>query len=216
MRYFTVAYLADREVGACLNALILWANPSEKNVAHITIGGPYEQADRARIEATLPSVRSSLAEARVRVLGCGNFFEFGQHTVFLRCDAPELRAVWDKKQYDYAPHITLYDGEDHEMAVELFKILSKQKIDFTISLGVVRLYESVKGQKSLDAAFEIDYQEAKRMMGVDFNLSTLRTVPMWQRRQVIERLAAKLSGFSYGVRSHGIVGAYPRPLAQLG
>lgn len=52
----------------------------------------------------------------------GNFFDYGQNTVFFKCDDNKnLRKIWKKKGYkDFKPHITLYDGKNKEFAQKLF------------------------------------------------------------------------------------------------
>ena len=91
MRRFIVIYPQNDEVRACLDALILFANPREKDSAHITIRGPI--TGRSRVDLT--KISEAIAGARISIIGAGAFFEGKQNTVLLQCGADVLRRFWN-------------------------------------------------------------------------------------------------------------------------
>lgn len=116
-RLFYVMYIGDTYLQGALDAIRIIANPGEKGKAHVTARGPYPEdakvdVDKLRIEG-----------ATVRITGVGDFFCEGQNTVFLECSSSALRDAWDKGDFAYRPHITLYDGVSSSFAARLAKLL---------------------------------------------------------------------------------------------
>jgi len=101
-----------------LDAIRLFAKPSSKYSAHVTVRGPYPDL----LDPTPWSgwVRGQLIE----IGGVGTFFEGSQNTVYLSVYSPAIRAVWDKPDYpDYNPHLTVYDGPSRVFAESLRSVL---------------------------------------------------------------------------------------------
>jgi len=187
MRWFNVVHFENREIQACLDAIILLANPDEKLAAHITLQGPFKNiTDAEKIGEVLKGIKIS-------VLGVSKFFDENQNTVFLECGSDYLRKYWKKPHFKYRPHITLYDGPSREFAEKLFSRLKSHKLFFTLSAGKVTPLSSVSGQKSFDLWFGIDTKEVSRIAGEPADVYQAKSFPEWKRLMIIDRCCNHLT-----------------------
>lgn len=123
MKVFYVIKVADVEMGTCLNAICLLANPVRRSEVHLTVRGPNE---RHLTQSKVDELNSHLINNEIIIDGVGNFFAEGQKTVFLKCRSERLKKVWQKPDYDdFNPHITIYNGDSIVFAKKLFAIVSK-------------------------------------------------------------------------------------------
>ncbi len=113
MRTFNVLYVSDNVIRTCLNTILIVCDPSEKTPVHITVGGPNRPRPRPK------RYGDSIRRLPVSVLGVGNFFGPNQNTVFLRCGSEYMKKIWDKPDFEFNPHITLYDGDSRDFALKL-------------------------------------------------------------------------------------------------
>ena len=122
---------SDIDVQRILNALRFISNPKEKGVAHITVRGPYQRhLEKTEIENAATTVENT----PISVDGIGTFFGPDQNTVFLKCSSSALRKIWQKSDYVYNPHITLYDAENREVAEDLANQLNQIDLHFVAGL----------------------------------------------------------------------------------
>ena len=150
-RTFHVLYLPHGPISGCIDAIRVLANPAEKHRAHITVRGPYLSHSK-RSDVASRSVESS----EINVSGSGNFFEAGQNTVYLKCASPNLEAVWYKPDYDFNPHITLYDGPSPDFARKLWHIVSSRPYEFSFVAGPLSRLVSTRGRQGGMAALQAD------------------------------------------------------------
>lgn len=115
MRYFVFLRILEKEISDLLDIAIYTLNPHEKWGAHITLAGPYQS------KKNLPRDRDF--EQKVSIIGASQFRDEIQNTVFLRVGSNSLRSVWDKPDYPFNPHLTIYDGIDHTLGDRLFSSL---------------------------------------------------------------------------------------------
>jgi len=148
-RLFYVVYVGEPILQIALDAIRLIANPREKGLAHITVRGPYSESPHFS--------RSVLAMEgkNVIVKGVSDFFQNGQNTVFLECHCRGLRSRWDKSDYGYQPHITLYDGPSHQFASKLRHVLGDTCMNLRFrATGMASLDSRANGHReSLRRAF---------------------------------------------------------------
>ena len=78
----------------------------------------------------------------INVNEIGNFFEDKQNTVYLKCESENLNKIWDKKDYNYNPHLTIYDGKNIPFAHNLFHSLDDLNIRFSFKTSGLILYNS--------------------------------------------------------------------------
>lgn len=134
MRYFGVVNINDKNAQTFVDGIRLLCTSKVKHTAHITLKGP----KNSKNEIEFQSIRRN--EQIVKVNGVGNFFAYGQNTVYLKCDlnddGEQIKSMIDKPDYgNENPHITLYDGDDRVFAEQLYNITQKYKIQFQIIIS---------------------------------------------------------------------------------
>jgi hypothetical protein len=145
--FFYVVFVDDEQPRKLLDTIRFLADPGEKLSAHITVRGPYKH------RRPLEKARKNLEGAEIHVGEVGAFFDTQQNTVFLHCDAPELRRAWYKPNFpEYAPHITLYDGVSRSFAIRLQEILRRWTRHFSFKADGMVPVKSSKGQRAVDLA----------------------------------------------------------------
>jgi len=131
-KLYYVVYFKDKTIKTLVDGIRLFADPYQKHEAHLTVRGPYVNIQRRLLE----DWNKSLEVSKMRIKGAGTFFSASQNTVFLKCDAYDLKKnnVWFKKDFkdEFNPHITLYNGGDREFALSLLEILNSYDFDFSI------------------------------------------------------------------------------------
>jgi hypothetical protein len=173
-------------VKACLDALVYFANPREKDAAHITLRGP------STARNGLSQIADRIVGARISIVGADSFFEGSQNTVFLRCGADEIKKYWNKPEYPFNPHLTIYDGDSREFARSVLLILEKNRLFFEIVVGECRIVNSVPGQKSMQLALEIEKKMIEEMTDEDVELDSVSRIPEWRRLMFIDRICNHL------------------------
>ncbi len=146
MKYFFIANFIDNEISNYLNAIKYIAEPTNFSIAHITLKGPFKTQQKKQFE----SVKKQLENKEVQIVEIGNFFDDNQNTVYLRCvEDPELYQIWksktDRTYQNYHPHITIYDGKDTAFSRDLYDILKKYSLKYTLKIDEIDLYN--KGKK---------------------------------------------------------------------
>ena len=168
-RTFHVLYVPDGLIADCIDTIRVLASPAEKHRAHITVRGPYQRA-----ENRLDGINRFVESSEIKIHGSGNFFESGQNTVYLRCKSPRLKDVWDKSDYGFNPHITLYDGPSQEFARKLWEIVSSRSYDISFIAGpLIPLVTSRRYQGGMALQADLDSGMA---LQADLDIRLLREV----------------------------------------
>lgn len=147
-RYFLFLYVEEKDLDSLLNLAIYCLNPSEKWPAHVTLAGPFKS--RKPIPNDVNYVR------QMSVLGMGQFRSETQNTVFLNVGTYDLRSVWNKPDYDFKPHLTLYDGKDHSLGDRLFESLKLIKPFFSFNVTRLQEVRSTARQSSFELRSKVD------------------------------------------------------------
>ena len=178
-----MVFVDDEQPRQLLDTIRFLADPNEKLSAHVTVRGPYKQRQ------PLPAELKSIEGARIDVGEVGTFFDTKQNTVFLRCDAPELRRMWHKVEFpEYAPHITLYDGNSRSLATRLENILKRWKLQFTFVTDGIVLLQSSKGQHAVDLAAFYDSHLVASATGCDLKPAQVCDMNADERLRLIEKM----------------------------
>lgn len=185
MRIFYVLYPAEPALQSGLDAIRFLANPREKERAHLTVRGPCARHYQAR---TLARLNDKIAGAVVQVSEPRTFWHGAQNTVYLSCSADALRAVWHKPDYDYHPHITVYDGDSRELSAALLALLSRRPLLFSFRAARLLPLLSVKGQTSLTLQTSVALDELSRLVGRPLSLAAAQTLDLETRLRLIERV----------------------------
>lgn len=183
-------HFGDRHIQDCLNALVWFANPQEKEQAHITFQGPFDSATKASdARRSLPLERRDW----IQILGVDRFLSDRQNTVFLKCESRFVRENWRKAAGFDTPHITIYDGKSREIADRVFEILMRHDFHFSIPAGDVETVESISGQSRFFLSMYLDPKNLEAQTGHSFADIQQRIHEDWFRLMVIDRLCSRLT-----------------------
>ncbi len=138
---FYVLYPKDKVTKNILDAIKVLSDDSQRTGAHITVRGPYSKKLR---QSKVDTCSQDITDTSLHFSKVGNFFDYGQNTVFFKCDDNEnLRKIWNKKGYeDFEPHVTLYDGTDKKFAERLFYKLQQNFQPFEFKVDKLSYLES--------------------------------------------------------------------------
>ncbi len=186
---FHVLYLPDGLVSGCIDAIRLLANPAEKYRAHITIRGPYQRGMNPSL-----SFNRFVEGFEFNINGPGNFFEFGQNTVYLKCTSSKLKDAWYKPDYGFNPHITLYDGDSHEFAERLWNIIASWNYEISFVAGPLKsLVSSRPHQSGMGLPASLDARLIRDVTNLDVENVTSGVLQENQRLEAIGKLCEYLS-----------------------
>ena len=124
------------------------------------------------------------------------FFGDEQNTVFIQCQSDRLREVWKKQDFEFNPHITLYDGSSRQFAVALLDRLKSVRIEFRFLIDELRPLESFKGQASSWLRDSFDEEFAKRVIGQSVKAKDADKMSDEHRISLIEMFARNLYSYS--------------------
>ncbi|MBS1778058.1 MAG: N-6 DNA methylase [Bacteroidetes bacterium] len=196
-RVFSVIKVNNRNLNAIVDGIRLLANPNEKQVAHITIRGPYNQ--RYTIDDDV--IRGSYIELK----GVGTFFEGKQNTIFLKCESPHLKEVWKKSDYPFNPHLTLYDGSSRDFAEKLLSIFKSYKFNLKFTIDKLEYINSIPKQGSNNFAYEYDWKQLSYYLKESITYPDLLSYTENERLIRIEKLAAYFNNWKE-------ISSYPSPI----
>ena len=196
-RIFYVIYIDDEPIQSRLDAMRFLANTEEKAQAHITVRGPYTQ------KQNVSRLNREVAGTKIVAKGIGTFFNSKQNTVFIRCYADSLRRIWQKSDFGFNPHITIYDGPSREFAGALVDHLSRVQIQFSFLVDKLFPMTSHKGQFAIWLKERFDQNVFVNAPNVEVLASDVRLLPDKVRLSYIELLARELDAirekrFLYG------------------
>lgn len=133
-RYFAFLFVEDEYLSNILNVAIAALNPRERWPAHVTLAGPF---------SSLRSVPRKLEfQRRLSVLSVSQFRSDTQNTVHFVVGAEGMRNVWKKADYPYNPHLTIYDGTNHDLGDELYFRLRQLRPIFKFDVTRMHIVES--------------------------------------------------------------------------
>lgn len=195
MKIFYVLRIKDRALSDCLEAIRFLCNPAEKHSAHITVRGPYHK----RID--IAPINRKIVGDIVEIHSVGNFFDFGQNTVFFGCAARELKNVWNKPDFPFNPHLTVYDSDSGEFARSIFDVISRYKYSIRFQADELEAIEAKKGQGSFSLALAFNSELVKQVSGRELAAKDVHDLSEKSRLDLIDRLAYYLANFPQRVRS---------------
>jgi hypothetical protein len=127
--------------------------------------------------------------AKIHVDGACTFSGPKQNTVFLKCDAPELRAVWYKPDFpNFSPHLTIYDGSSSTFAEELARLLEDVQPSFSFTATELRAIVSRKNQSTFDLRASLDIRYLSSLLKAEFDVDTALELDAAKRLSWISQL----------------------------
>ncbi len=193
---FYVLYPQDKIINNILNAIKVLSDDSQRTGAHITVRGPYS---KKLAQSTVDICSHNITDTSLHFSKVGNFFDYGQNTVFFKCDDNEnLRKIWKKKEYeDFKPHVTLYDGTDKKFAKRLFDKLQQNFQPFEFKVDELSYLES-KSSDELNFYLHrlkqdfVDFEDLKGILNTDIDKEKINKIKEHNKLNYIGKLNAKL------------------------
>ena len=179
-RIFYVVYFTSQRLQKILDAVRFIANPSEKTSAHITLRGPYSRT------GNMANLSKKIAGSEAIASSIDSFIEEGQSTVFLKCDSKKFREVWNKDDFGFNPHITIYDGKSRKFAILLLERLAKIKIQFRFRVSELKPLISHKGQQAIFLRQAFDEHFVEKILGRQMTISQVEKMSFEQRIDAVE------------------------------
>lgn len=195
MKIFYVLHIREKVLADCVDAIRFICNPTEKQRAHLTVRGPYQK----RIDVAAISKR--IVGDTVSIDRVGDFFDAGQNTVFFHCTAPELKNVWNKPNFPFNPHITLYDGKSREFARRLYAVISRYDYCLRFRADELEPIESIKGQESMSLAFAFNSKFMGKVLGERIGPDAVPILSDERRLELVERLCQHLAALPVATES---------------
>jgi hypothetical protein len=154
--FFYVLYPEDKRLRMLLNAIKFISDSTQRTEAHITIRGPYYK--RGLTKKDIEKFSNIISGEVLHISNVENFFPYGQNTVYFKCDHnSKLEKIWKKFTYnDFKPHITMYDGDDSDFAIELYNVLSKNFSPYSYRVSALSYLEPK--DKDLMGLFQLENQ----------------------------------------------------------
>ncbi len=190
-RIFYVVYFLNQRLQKMLDAVRFIANPNEKTPAHITLRGPYTR------KGNVDKLSRKIARSVAVVNRVDSFIQEGQNTVFLRCHSEIFREVWSKGDFEFNPHITIYDGQSRDFAVLLLNRIAKMKIQFRFHVSELKPLVTHRGQQSTFLREAFDERFVAEVLECQFNISQVEKMSPYQRVNAIEIFFQKLQNVDY-------------------
>jgi len=192
-RFFFVIYLHNEAIKTILDPMRIIADPKQRNLSHITVKGPYRNAQKKRLVQD-----SKLIQGQdITVHGAGNFFIENQNTVFLRCEEKEeLYTIWKSKEEktykEFHPHITIYDGDNRKFAKNLFNTINSHNINFSFKVDKLELYSSADKSRLFNLRAQANYSTISSMAGRFIDQANIDSLTDDERLLVIDKMCELL------------------------
>ena len=116
--------------------------------------------------------------------------------MYLKCESDALKKVWQKKGYDYKPHITIYDGKDRAFAESILNSLTKYNYRFIFTSTYLIPLLICKGQLDIDLSIAADFALLGRLLKREIDIDLLRSMSDSQRGVIFLELSSFLPHLS--------------------
>ncbi|MDQ3823811.1 MAG: hypothetical protein M3321_11305 [Actinomycetota bacterium] len=150
--------------------------------------GPYPRPRDVTAESRL------VAREPVTLEGVDHFLKSGQHTIYLRARCRNLHRVWAKSaEFEFAPHVTVFDGPSRRDAVELYQIVTRFPIRAQfVSAGLEPLVSN-GGQLGLSLYEALDFDILREIARTPLDFERLVSLDYRFRAQIAERICRYLA-----------------------
>lgn len=123
---FLFIEIRDKEISSLLNSLRgMFSNRKYNTGIHITIKGPQKTFRKISINKFLEENNP------IQIHDVGMFSNEGVYIVYIKVNCDSLKGhIWRKLYYkgEYNPHITLYKGQDEDLAKAVLHFLEEENI----------------------------------------------------------------------------------------
>lgn len=139
MNFFYGVYPAEKKIARLFDLSRLILQPDYARKAHITLRGPYEKRPSRKSKWLGLQLHNAILSKPA------TFFNDWQNTVYLRAELIEAKDVsWKKDFQDSIPHMSIYDGNNRNIAWQVLLCLRKFPWNISIELTPVLVLERKK------------------------------------------------------------------------
>lgn len=190
---FYVVYPADEIIKLLINAIRVIADERQRSQVHITVRGPYAKKLSKDKEDKYSSI---IRGEKIHVIGIGSFFSDDQNTVYYKCTRnAKLKKIWMKTSYkDFNPHMTIYDGEDKDYAMKIYKVLRQNFVNFSFQIEELAWLEPKNRSKLelFNLKTVIDFNRVSSILNYNLTPEKVIELDKEERLQFISVLSSKL------------------------
>ena len=104
----------------------------------------------------------------------------------------EDKKIWNKPEYPFNPHVTVYDGDSATFASELYDVLSRHTYLLGFQADKLTALITKSGTKSHYRPVQFDVDEISKIVGESINCSQVSEMSMHRRLTLIDRLCGFL------------------------
>ncbi|MFH5802985.1 hypothetical protein [Alienimonas sp. DA493] len=189
-RIFYFVEPAEPYIRHHLNAIRLLCDPRENKLAHVTVRGPYESSLSAeRIDSL-----GQLVKGEILQFGPIGEFVIGRKiNLHLECECDALKKVWDKSDFGYRPHLTIFDGTRGPYMESMRRVMLHSLGHFKASCTSLVEYPPPRGRNHNMLAESLRGGVLSRLVGFNIEPEDVGQIPSGDRFSLISRLCQQLS-----------------------
>lgn len=202
MKYYLVIYIYNEKLKCLIDGVRLFADPTQKHEAHITVRGPYEYKNKISEEEKkkIKEWESEIKNQEICITGVDTFYGTNQNTVYFKCESNSLKNIWWKKHFhSYQPHITIYDKNDRSFSEEIFNLFSHKNIDLKFKVHSLELLQTGKNKENLFYSpllySKINYENLNSILNSNFNQENIQKMKKEERLEYIKKLISIIEKF---------------------
>jgi len=198
-RVFYVLYLPNQQIASWIDTVRLVLNPAEKWPAHITVRGPYKRRLAAR---GLERLNQQLKGNVISIYDVGRFRNVDSHVIYLACRGTKLETVWNKKDFGFNPHITLFKGSESsaDIVEDLVRAIHWQ---FTVVSDRLEELISGTGQKDLRLYRSYDADLLSAATGTRISPFNIGSLTVEDRLNIAKRMLSQATVLPKGPVQRG-------------
>jgi hypothetical protein len=194
--YFVAVRFSDEKIARLFDLARLILEPDFARPSHITLRGPYGSKSNISDSIIGKDV------GRIIVKRPGHFFDEGQNTVFLGIEIIGIADFWYKPDFpNGTPHLTIYDGNDRQLAWVIFRTLCSSKWGLFLNSSPMHVLNS-KRLMETDFLFQSGtYRDTFRLIGEPFpSAERLKSLSSLERIVLLSRICSAIHSLSYSAR----------------
>jgi hypothetical protein len=188
--HFYVIFIPRSNLSVCLDTIRFLCEPTAKWRSHITVRGPYwREIDTAPFDELL---QGNL----ITISGVNRFQSEYQQTVYFQCLGTSLARVWDKKDFGYNPHLTIYDGGSVNIADHIAAVVSRYTYNVSFRADRLCLLTDPLDRLNFGHIWKSNSEFLRRVLGESVELKDFLYGDLSHRLGLAQRLCEFLSAAS--------------------
>jgi len=186
--FFFGVTIENDQIARLFDLASMVLDPANTRATHITLRGPYDRKPRQDLNWRKANVGTATLSKPE------NFFEYGQSTVYLRCEIPFITDIWHKPDYpNGVPHLTIYDGGDRVFAWQIFQTLQRHEWKLELLLSKMKIIDTkevletnyIKNSESIDKSLS-------EVSSEQYSMENLKNLHQGQRIFLLDKICKRI------------------------